>query len=184
MSADLRAKINELEALAISAKPGGLRMGQRERDILIEAGYAAAKALLEWKPEDLPALDRLEQQLRVALRSWEFLTQDKVKARKTLLDSAVNERDRAIYKILIKQTTSTRGKRSGNRKNVMTQLGDRQILGEFKNWQTNRSEPGSDRQFAAWRHQRETKKDATERDIRRITQHLRDARKRVADQSA
>jgi hypothetical protein len=178
MSADLRAK-----ALEILSRPGPMKLKQWERDILIETFRSTAKDLLAWKPKGLAALDDLEHQLRGALRAWEFLTQDKVKARKTLLDSAANERDRAIYAILIKQNASTRGKRSGNRKNITTRFGDGQILREFENWQTNRSEPGSNRQFAIWWHRQEAKKEATKADIRRTTKRLRDARRRVEHQS-
>jgi hypothetical protein len=156
MSADLRAK--QLDALEILSRPGDIILTQRERDILIEGFRSQAKALLAWRPEGLAALDNLEHQLREALRGWEFLTQDKVKARKTLLDSAANERDRAIYAILIKQGASTAGKRSGNRKNLTTRFGDEYLLREFENWQMNKASRGSDRQFAIWWHKTKQKK--------------------------
>jgi hypothetical protein len=134
------------------------------------------------KPIGSDVLDRLEQEVRDRLEMWERLLEDKVKARAALLKTAANERDRAIYEILIKQRASANGNRSGNRRGVVTNLKDYLLLNNYRRWQEGRNRPGSDREFASWWHKQETKKDATEQDIKRLTKRLRDARQRVEHQ--
>ena len=138
------------------------------------------KSMLSVKPDGIKILDRLELVLRWRLRSLEYLLQDKVAARKALLDTAANDRDREIYSILIKQSKSTRGNRSGRRKSMVTQKQDNTLLDNYNAWKERRGALGSDRQFSMERHHTLTGKDATDDDIRRITKQLRDALKRYA----
>jgi hypothetical protein len=129
-------------------------------------------------------IDMLEKGLRQAVAECAInIFDDEVLARKYVLSLITNERDRAIYEILLKQPMSpSSGKRSGRRKSYAAQCKNEWLLTDFKSWQKDRA--GSDRQFAAWWHKHETKKEATEADIKRITKRLRDARRRVEHQSS
>jgi hypothetical protein len=152
-------------------------------------------------PPTCRLLDQLEEELRQIVAQLADGFDDEVLARKYLLARTYNERDRAVFEILLRQSPTTNGKRSGRRKSFAALRKDEEILNGFEEWQKGRNALGSDRQFAIWWHKheptvrittggwyrgivRETKGDATEADIKRITKRLRDARRRVEHQSS
>jgi len=115
-------------------------------------------------------------------------------ARRLFLDEVTNERDRAVYEVLISfitQKPSKRGFRSGNRAGRVTER-DKYLIEDHAKWLANHPK-GSDRQFAMEEYEWERQvgefvgkplgpKVPTEADIRRITKLLRDARRRVERQ--
>jgi hypothetical protein len=130
-------------------------------------------------------LDRMELQLRDMLFWFEVSYKDKARARRELLASAPNERHRQIWEILLKQEASPRGSRRGNRKNVTTKLKRERLLNAHADWQSGRTKPGNDQQFAEWWIERGYEKGVSkipppglekDRVIKRITKRLRDAR--------
>jgi hypothetical protein len=93
-------------------------------------------------------------------------------------------RDRAVYEALLKQKPSARGNNTGRRKSVETALADNELLRVHGDWKAARQAASTDRGFACWWYKRETGKAATDKDIRRIAKRLRDARRRVEQQSS
>lgn len=136
-------------------------------------------------------LDKLQEKVDERLGDLAYRFGSLKLARSHFLDEEItNERNRAVYEVLIKfimQKPSKRGFRSGNRAGRVTER-DKYFIKEHAAWQANHPK-GSIRQFAVWYHNDllswtgKTKKVPTEANIRRITKRLRDARKRMEHQS-
>jgi hypothetical protein len=118
-------------------------------------------------------VDRLEQSLKSRLRGLATHLGSEAKARRALLDSAANPRDRAVYEALLKK------KGPGRHHVDSTKLADIRLLSLFQVWQSTKAKP-NDRKFARFYHRRETGKSANDRDIRRIVQSLARARERMS----
>jgi hypothetical protein len=158
---------------------------EAERKLAVYVSASQRRVFLSLSEEPITSrdLDLMEDYLRDKLLFIEVLYEDKAEARKVLLAGiANNKRDRQIYEILLRQKASTRGSRCGNRKNITTKLRDETLLNAYAEWQKARAKSGKVRQFASWWFKHTEQKDATDKDIRRITQRLCDARKRMEDQ--
>ena len=131
-------------------------------------------------------MDFLQAQVRgmISARQAAF-NKDRATALKYILTNwATNERDREVLEILAKQPRSARGNRSGNRSNPTIWLKDMRLLQGYAHWRTSRNGSASDRQFAVWWCEHDQKKTVTEIAIRRISQQLRDARRREKHREA
>jgi hypothetical protein len=133
--------------------------------------------------EDLgDCLDRMEEALRHKLLMFTLVLGSAARARQTVLGGAPSPRDRAVYGMLLKQKPTAKNNGAGRRKSVETSMADNALLGVQAEWQTARRTAGTDRGFASWWFRRETGRTATDKDIRKITKRLRDARRRVGQQ--